>query len=337
MATMQDVARRAGVSLSTVSYALSGSRPVSEATKRRIAEAMADLDFRPNAMARGLASRRSHTLALTLPAAQQGLGGTLAEFVASAAATAREAGYHLVLWPLGSGDAEEVSDLARQGLADGVLLMEVGLTDPRVAALRAAEVPFTAIGRTADLSDLVHVDVDFEATTAEAVAHLVELGHRRIGFLNHSQASFDRGYGAAHKARQGFRDAMAARGLTPLDVLCEESPLAGREAMAGMLAAEPGLTALVTMNEIATFGALAALADAGLRVPQDFSVLGIVTSPGIGQMSHPVLSTMHAPGAELGRLAVRALLDLLAGRPVHAGTLVTCRFEPGGSTGPAPH
>ncbi len=99
MATMQDVARRAQVSLSTVSYALSGTRPVSDATRRRIEDAMAELGYQPNAMARGLASRRSHVLALIYPAMEKGLGGTVAEFVSSAAETARENGYHLVLWP----------------------------------------------------------------------------------------------------------------------------------------------------------------------------------------------------------------------------------------------
>lgn len=337
MATMQDVARTAGVSLSTVSYALSGARPVSVATKARIDAAMHELDFQPNAMARGLASRRSQTLALTYPAIEQGLGGTAAEFVASASARARTLGYHFVLWPFGPHEADEIRALAQQGMADGVLLMEVCLKDDRVDALRAAGVPFTMIGRTEDTTGLTYVDIDFERTTEEAVAHLTALGHEHIGFLNHSEDSWRRGYAATRWAREAYRSAMTSRGLVAHDVLCHESPLAGRHAATELLAADPGMTAVITMNEMATFGLMAELRDRGRRIPEDVSVLGIVTSPGVGQMSSPTLTTLHAPGAELGSRAVDALLALLRGEdPERPAPLVGCRLEPGETTARAP-
>ncbi|MCL3860460.1 LacI family DNA-binding transcriptional regulator [Actinotalea sp. K2] len=336
MATMQDVARRANVSLSTVSYALSGARPVSASTKARIDEAMRELGFRPNALAQGLASRRSRTLALIFPAMDVGISGTVTEFVASAARTAKEHGYHLVLWPFGADQAEEIRDLVHQGMADGVLLMEVRLQDDRVDALHTAGLPFTLIGRTADVDGLTCVDIDFDRTTEDAVAHLVDLGHRHIGFLNHSAASHAARYAPTLRGQQGFREAMVRRGLEPHDVLCHESPGAGREAMAELLAREPRMTAVVTMNEIATFGATVELQDRGLRIPEDFSVLSIVTSPGVGAMSNPPLTTMHAPGAELGRLGVEALVRLVGGGPGGpAPVLISCRLEIGGSTAPA--
>ncbi len=335
MATMQDVATLARVSLSTVSYALSGARPVSAATKERIEAAMAELGFRPNALARGLASRRSHTLALTFPAMETGIGGTVAEFVRSAAESARSHGYHLVLWPFGPHEAGEIRDLAQQGMADGVLLMEVCLDDARVEALHAAGVPFTMIGRTRDTTGLPYVDVDFDRTTEEAVEHLVRLGHRRIGFINHSAASQAAGYAPTIRAEQGFRDAMGRRDLAAACVHSDESPGAGRAAMAQLLAVEPGMTAVVTMNEMATFGATVELQARGLSIPDDVSVLSIVTSPGVGAMSNPVLTTMHAPGAQLGSAAVEALLHLLEGSTDPAPpVLLPCRLEPGASTGP---
>jgi len=337
VATMQDVARTAGVSLSTVSYALSGARPVSAATKARIEAAMRALDFHPNAMARGLASRRSQTLALTYPAVEQGLGGTAAEFVASAAARARALGYHFVLWPFGPHEADEIRALAQQGMADGVLLMEVCLQDQRVEALRAAGVPFAMIGRTEVTAGLTYVDIDFERTVQEAVAHLAALGHEHFGFVNHSEESWRRGYAATRWARESFRSAIADRGLVGHDVLCHESPLAGRRAALELLSNDPDLTAIITMNEIATFGLLAELRDGGRSVPEDISVLGIATSPGVGQMSSPPLTTLHAPGAELGRRAVDALVAMLRGEePPEPSALVPCRLEPGASTARAP-
>ena len=337
MATMQDVARHAQVSLSTVSYALSGTRPVSAATKARIDTAMAELGFRPNAMARGLASRRSSTLALIFPAMESGLSGTVTEFVASAAAAAREHGYHLVLWPFGAHQADEIRDLVRQGLADGVLLMEVRLEDPRVAALHAAGLPFTMIGRTREVEGLAYVDIDFDRTTEDAVDHLTALGHEHIGFLNHSRESQEAGYGPTLRADVGFRAAMTRRGLVASSVLCHESPQAGRRAISELFEADPDMTALVSMNEMATFGATVELQDRGLRIPDDFSVLSIVTSPAVGALSNPPLTTMHAPGAELGRLSVKALLGQLSadGRTPEP-VLLSCRLEAGASTGPAP-
>lgn len=335
MATMADVARLAGVSLSTVSYALSGTRPVSAATKTRIDAAMAELDFRPNAMARGLASRRSHTLALIYPA-MDAFGGTVAEFVSSASRAAREAGYHLVLWPFSADEHAEIRDLVHQGMADGVLLMEVRLQDPRVDALHAAGVPFTMIGRTGDTEGLTYVDIDFDRTVADAVAHLADLGHERIGFLNHSERSHRDGYGPTVRAGEAFRRETAARGFGAPAVLCDESPAAGRAAMADLLRQDPDLTAVIAMNEPATFGALVELQQRGLAIPEDVSVLSIVSSPGVGAISNPPLTTLHAPGADLGRRGVQALLGLVGGAATPPDpVLLPCTLEPGASVAPA--
>ncbi|NTW41646.1 MAG: LacI family transcriptional regulator, partial [Cellulomonadaceae bacterium] len=305
-------------------------------TKARIDEAMAELGFTPNALARGLASRRSRTLALIYPAMESGVGGTVAEFVRSASGAARLAGYHLVLWPFAAHEAEEIRDLVQQGMADGVLLMEVCLKDARVDALHAAGVPFTMIGRTEDVEGLTYVDIDFTRTTDEAVAHLVALGHERIGFLNHSAESHDNGYAPTLRAEAGYRAAMRSRGLTPHDVLSHESPAAGRLAVGRLLQADPGMTAVITMNEMATFGAMVELGARGLSIPDDVSVLSIVTSPGVGAMSNPPLTTMHAPGAALGRLGVQALLGLVEGTATSpTPELLPCWLEPGASTAPA--
>jgi DNA-binding LacI/PurR family transcriptional regulator len=337
MVTMQDVATRANVSLSTVSYALNGTRKISDETRARIEAAMADLGYHRNAMARGLASRRSHVLALIFPATETGIGGTVSEFVTSAAAAAREAGYHLVLWPFGTHEAHEIRDLAQQGMADGVLLMEVRLDDPRVEVLHEAGVPYTMIGRTRELEGRPYVDIDFAATTEAAVDHLVALGHRRIAFINHSAASAEAGYGPTLRAGDGFAAAMERRGLDVLSLLCDETAAAGRAAVGDLLERDPSLTAVVTMNEIATFGVMSGLQSRGLAVPVDVSVLGIVSSPGVGAMSTPPLTTLHAPGAELGRRGVQSLLARIddAGR-AHAPVLVPCDLEAGASVGPAP-
>jgi DNA-binding LacI/PurR family transcriptional regulator len=334
---MQDVAHRAGVSLSTVSYAISGVRPVAEKTRARIQQAMDELDFRPNAMARGLASRRSQTIALTFPAVENGFDGTAMEFVASAAATARQRGYHLVLWPFLEEEADEMADMALQGFCDGVIVMEVRLEDRRVEALRAAGAAFAMIGRTAHPEVGTYLDIDFDRCADEAVDYLAALGHERIALLNHSERALAAGYGPAVRIAAAFRAAMRGHGLQPVAVCSDENPVAGRQAVARLLDENPSLTALVAMNEDATYGAMAELGSRGLVVPRDFSVLSIVSSPGVSQRSNPTLTTMNAPGRELGRLAVESLLGRLErdAEPVPSA-LLPCSPPAGSTTGPAP-
>ena len=164
MPTMHDVARRAKVSISTVSYAINGTRPISEETRQRIFAAMEELGYQPHALARGLASKRSRILALLFPTSERGMGSTDLEFIIGAADTARELGYNLVLWTSEINDEVELRQLLQQGLVDGVVLMEVHLHDTRIDYLRAVDFPFSIIGRCADLTGIAYADIDFEQT-----------------------------------------------------------------------------------------------------------------------------------------------------------------------------
>lgn len=336
--TMQDVARRAGVALSTVSAALAGSRPVAPATRARVLTAAAELGFHPNALARGLAGRRSHVLALTHPVGAAGIGRTSAEFVMGAAGAAQRLGYQLVLWPYDVDDAAGLLEVAHQGLADGVLVMEVHAHDARVRALREAGVPVVLVGRSHDPADadLPTVDVDFDATLRDAVGHLADLGHRRIAFVNHAAHRLADGHGPTLRAAAAYTGEVVARGLEPAQVYAEESVPGGRAALAALLDGPgPAPTAVITMNEDATFGVAAELAVRGVPVPGRVSVLAVVSSPAVAGQTVPPLTTLHAPGAQLGRAGVDALLALLDGS-APPPVLERCRFVDHGSTGPAP-
>lgn len=334
MASMADVARRANVALSTVSYALNGTRPVSPKTHERIQRAMRELGYRPNALARGLASRRTRNIALVFPAVERGLGITELEFVTSAAEAAGEHGYHLVLWSTPVDDTDGLARLTQQGLVDGVLLMEVHLADDRVRMLRAEDVPFCLIGRT-DANDDSFADIDFAQTTRDAVAHLAGLGHTTIGFVNHSAASHQAGYGPSVRAAEGIEAAAAAHGVTVVSRFCHDSPAAGRRVFEELTAAAPEVSAVVLMNERAGAGVLAGIAERGQRVPEDYSVLSIVSSARVAEMTSPPLTTFTPPSADLGRLGVRVLIDNLEGRsgpPVQQ--LLPCALVLRDSTGP---
>ena len=163
MATRADVARLAGVSPATVSYAISGKAPISEETRDRVYAAMRELQYTPNVMAQALAGRRSRIIAMLLPSQERALSNADMEYMLGAASAARELGYHLLLWPTVDRDVEEVVALGQAGLLDGVILMEVRMQDERVALLRDAKVPFSLIGRTADEhEEPLFSDRDFE-------------------------------------------------------------------------------------------------------------------------------------------------------------------------------
>jgi DNA-binding LacI/PurR family transcriptional regulator len=338
MATMNDVARLAGVSVSTVSYVLTGTRPISEATRERVLAAMTELGYEPNAMARGLASRRSGILGLLLPMDERGLGATETAFVTGAAAAASKAGYHLMLYPLGVDDVESLRRLASQRLLEGVLVMEVRFKDPRIDVLREIGVPLVLIGRTADTTGLPYVDIDFDQTVRDAVGHLVSLGHRRIVFVNHSAAEIDSGYGPARRSRDAFRDAMTGHGLEPIMIPAGDTAAGGRRALAAALDRAPDLTGILAMNESALFGILGGLGERGLAVPADVSVVSMVTSPQVAELASPALTALTSPGSALGRIGLEVLLNRLSGDPggeIHQ-ELLPCTLQVRGTSGPPP-
>jgi Transcriptional regulators len=338
MATITDVARLAGVSVSTVSYVLSGTRPISAATALKVRAAMDELGYQPNAFARGLASRRTRTLGLMFPTPERGLGMTKLEFITSAAQACREAKYQMVLWTTQIHESAELKALTGSGLVDGVIVMEVRLVDERIDLLREAGLPFTLIGQTQNTQDLSYVDIDFEATVREAVRHLTELGHTQIALLTRSESEFIDRYGPTVRVNDAFAAVMAERGLTPRALPCADDPEAGRVAFADFLDDSPDLSAIISMNDRATVGVIDAIEGAGWSVPGDFSVMSLVTSATVAQLSRPRLTTLAPQTALLSRRAVHKLVAQIEGTdPPEESPLLPCLLDMGASTGPKPH
>ena len=332
---MLDVARRAKVSISTVSYALNGTRPISDATRDRIMAAMKELGYRPHPLARGLASKRSRILAILFPAIERGLGMTELDFVSSAAHAASKNGYHLVLWSAETNDPRELRLLTQQGLVDGVILMEINLNDERVNLLRELEFPFSMIGRCGDDHAGGNVDIDFKQTVDDTLAYLSGLGHSTIAYLNQSRAAFETGYGPVVRTHAAFEAYLQTSGLKGVARFCRPTPDAGYEEARAVLAGYPDLTAIVTMNERAIPGILRAIAERGWRLPDDFSLVSIVSSVRMAEMMNPRLTTMEPPSRELGRLATELLIDHLEGAgEENPQILIPCRLVVGDSSGP---
>lgn len=338
MPTMIDVAKRAGVAVSTVSYAINGTRPITDETRQRVFQAMEELGYRPNMLARGLVTKRSRIVALLFPTSGRGLGLTELGFVTGAADAAREHNYNLVLWPLDVADTNQLRELVQQGLVDGVIVMEVHTHDPRIDLLRELEIPFTLIGRTSDAERSNYVDIDFAQTMQDAVAHLVHLGHTHIGFVNHSREKYAAGYGPAVQTQVGFARAMAAHQLTPYSRFSPTNPQGGYDAFEGLLTEDPDLSAVIAMNERAIPGILQAIAEHGWSVPDNFSLVSVVSSQNVAHMSIPPLTSLDSPNVELGWLGTERLIQQLEGAGEHelSSDLLPCRLVVRGSSGSVP-
>jgi DNA-binding LacI/PurR family transcriptional regulator len=335
MPTMIDVAKRAGVALSTVSYAINGTRPISEETRQRVFAAMEELGYKPNALARGLASKRSRIIAFHFPVPERGVGLTEIEFITSAAHAARENGYEMVLWTSEMYNMEELRQSTQQGLVDGVVAMEVYLNDERIHLWREVGLPFSLIGRNADTTGICYVDADFESAALDTVNYLIGLAHTHIGFLNQSRLVLDAGYGPAVRTQLGYEQAMRAAGLTGVVQHCQAAAPAGYEIFDDLLAADPDLTALITINDRAVPGVVQAVMDHHWRIPDDFSLVVIGSSGCVAELMTPPVTTVEMDISEMGRLGVELLIQHLEGREQdHTQILLPCHLVVRGSTGP---
>ncbi|MGN8026540.1 LacI family DNA-binding transcriptional regulator [Microbacterium sp. 22242] len=308
---MQQVADRAGVSISTVSFVVNGTKPVTPETRERIQEAIDELGYRRNAVARALASQRSRVIALLFPLLEHQLN----PFVEAAATAARAKGYNLVLWPIRNDNAAaEVTSLIKTGIADGALLMEVTLEDERVTRLREAAAPFVLIGRTRDTEGIDYVDIDFESTTARALADLVALGHREVSLVvEDNDGTPLSGYAPPPRVEQAFADAALASGVHGFSVRLPRGPASGERLAEILIAEAPRTTAVISMHRDANFGLTNVLRRRGVVVPRDLSIVMLSAPESAGAVLDPAIATYAQPAEELGRLATEALIARLEG------------------------
>jgi DNA-binding LacI/PurR family transcriptional regulator len=306
-----EIARRAGVSRSTVSYALSGKRPVAAGTRKRIQDVIDELGYRPNATARALKEGRTRTIGLVIPPAGNRLSHMQLDFVASVVDAAARVDLDVLLSPSGGDHDRSFERLVSESRVDGVILMEIRLRDTRVDRLRQAGLPFVGIGHTADEEAMCWIDVDYAGLISHSVRHLADLGHRKVALISRSKELVASGYGPALRAREGFTAAAAERGLEGVEVTCGDDARSGQESIEGLLRAHPDLTAVTTINEAALPGIQRALADAGLAVPYDFSVTGVAAQLWAEDF-RPPLTAADVPALDMGEQAVSLLVERIA-------------------------
>ncbi|MBB5801822.1 DNA-binding LacI/PurR family transcriptional regulator [Saccharothrix ecbatanensis] len=306
-----EIAKRAGVSRSTVSYALSGKRPVSTATAQRINNVIAELGYRPNASARALAEGRTRTLSLVIPPASRRLTDVQLGFVASVVEAAAKHDLDVLLSPSGGDHDRSFERVVTGRRVDGVILMEILVDDPRVARLEQEALPFVTIGHVERPGASSWVDVDYAELINRCVHHLADLGHRNVVLINRSDELVAAGYGPAMRSTTGFLAAAEQRGLTAHTACCADEPAAGLACFEDIRSRWPDVTAAVTINEAALPGLQRALRHAGLDVPGDFSITGVIANR-LAEDFHPPLTAADVPAEEMARLAVDLLVERIA-------------------------
>ncbi|MBC7268730.1 MAG: LacI family DNA-binding transcriptional regulator [Streptomyces sp.] len=332
MVKITDVARHAGVSPSTVSYALSGKRPISEETRRRVEDSIRALGYRPHAGARALASSKSNVLALVVPLRAGIHVPVVMEFAVSVVTTARAHDHDVLLLTQEEGE-DGLRRVADTALVDALILMDVQLDDPRLPLLRSLERPSVMIGFPADAEGLTCIDLDFRAAGELCVDHLAALGHRVVALVGSPPEVYVRGTAFAQRVVQGFTAAADRHRLSSVVHPCEASPAAARAAAERLLREQPALTGVVVHNEPVLEPLIDTFEQLGLRVPGDLSVTAICPREQAESVRVPVTS-VALPSTEIGTRAVELLMGKLGGEAVDEATLLPARLTVRASTAP---
>ena len=324
-ATITDVARLAGVAASTVSRALSNPGRVNAVTRQRVEEAASALSYIPSSQARSLASGRTGTVALLVPDIANPF---YFDLVRGSQRQLRAAGYAQLL--VDTEESKEVEadtlELMRKS-ADGVILAASRLDEDQLIQA-AARQPLVTVNR--DLPDVPSVLIDTPTGVRQALTHLHSLGHRRIAYV----AGPVRSWSSAR--RWEALQSAAAELAVELSFLGPWAPNAAAGATAADSVASSDVTACIVFNDLLAIGMLGRLAQRGIRVPDDLSIVGTDDIFG-SDFCHPPLTTVAAPIEEAGRVAVTMLLSRLArsGTP-RMRTILPTYLRTRQSSGPAP-
>lgn len=320
MATIGDVARIAGVSRSTVSYALSGKRAISLETRERIDEAIAELGFTPNAGARALATSQTMVIGLFVQFFRDEFSPAMLQYVLPISDAAREAGYDILMVTEEDGP-HALRRITDSDMVDGVVLLNVGHDDPRVSPLRAARQPGALVGLPKDTEGLDVFDLDFGEAARMLVDRLYGLGHRDIALVTPPQHVYERGGAYAWRFRDAALERGARYGLHITAHYGESQQPAITRSLNAVLDSRPTVTALVVHNDASIAALPTVLRERRVEVPRDLSVVSLYSNNFGRTFSLPYTAVETSPD-ELGRRAVGQLLQRIAD-PERAGAPLT--------------
>ena len=321
-----DIARVAGVSHSTVSRALHDNPLISADLRFQIQKIAQEMGYTPNAVAQSLKDQRTHTVGLVVTTIADPFVGRVVRGIEE---VAQEANVNIFLGVSNNDPEREMAVIEsfHRRRVDGIIVTAARISAEQSERMAHIHVPAVLINQQAEVGfDLLHtVSVDDYDGACQAAQHLLDLGHRAIGYV-----------GAGNRPRsnttrlQGYRDVLTAAGISPQPAWIKTTPpdhryhsedeADGRQLTLELV--EEGVTAVFCYNDMIAVGALMACRERGIPVPEGLSVVGFDDIE-IAQYVTPPLTTIHQPKLRLGQLAMEMLLDLMAGKPVVDQVLAT--------------
>ncbi|WP_448060473.1 LacI family DNA-binding transcriptional regulator [Cellulomonas hominis] len=328
--TIRDVAALAGVSTATASRVLSGHPATSPDARRKVADAATELGFRPNAQARSLRMTRTDTIGVLVSDVRNPFFAEIAHTVAQ---SAKDAGMATLLCDANESiDQQDRSlDLLLSQRVDGMIVTPQGDGSGSLRQILTLGLPVVFVDRTIDGVDVPSVTSDNRTGIEDAVRHLVDLGHRRIGYVAGPQET-----STGRERLAAFRDAVARHELDDDPALVYQGDFQAASGAAGgraLLDLPEPPTAVLAADSLMTFGLLMVCQERAVRIGTDLSVIGYDDIDAFRLVDPPLTVIAHDPG-RMGTLAVEMIRALLAGQPVASAVLATSLVERG-STGPA--
>ncbi len=319
--TMSDVAKKAGVSLMTVSRVINNKGDVSSETRQRVLKVISGLGYRPSAIARSLATRETATIGLVIPDVSNAY---FAEVTRGVEHLAYSRGYHVFLCNTEEDPQRELAVIQslEEKRVDGLILCSSRLEEEKLISIIANLPAVVLVNRRLQQTSgdaLDSVNLDDERCGRIVARHLIQCGHQHIGFLAGPPASYS---GAGR--RQGFLASLQESGIDVADewvMPCQPSVEGGYQTARSLLAANPQLTALFCFNDLVAVGALQACNELKRRVPQDLAIVGHDDIP-VAALVSPALTTCRVPRYELGARAANALIERLRGCPDDCSQIV---------------
>ncbi|HMN00887.1 MAG TPA: LacI family DNA-binding transcriptional regulator [Anaerolineales bacterium] len=337
MATLKDVAKISGVSIKTVSRVVNNQSDVSPETRQKVQQAILELGYQPNTMARSLANGRTDTIGVIIPySANYVFTHPFFTEVLRGIAEVLSANNLNILLHLAHGNTPYVN-LYTQRQADGLILMSIPLGDPNLEGLAASGIPYIGTCRIAENDNSTHwVDADFAGGIEQAMEYLISLGHGRIALLTGSRSLV-----SVRLREQGYRSALKKNNLQLTDEYILEGNFTSESGHAlatqAMKLSHPP-SALICGDDMMAFGAVQALKELDLRVPEDVSVVGF-DDVSLARFSSPPLTTIRQDTYQKGRIAAETLLSFIRGShdSVPAQIMLDTSLVIRNSTAPAKH
>ncbi|MBP1996491.1 catabolite control protein A [Paenibacillus eucommiae] len=306
--TIYDVAREAGVSMATVSRVVNNNPNVKPQTRKKVFEAIERLGYRPNAVARGLASKKTTTVGVVIPDISNSIFAEVARGIEDIANMYH---YNIILCNADKKKEKEIRviNTLLEKQVDGLLFMGGVVTQDHIQAFNTSSVPIVLCGTKEEGNSFPSVDIDHEIAAFDAVNVLISQGHRNIGMISGTLEDPANGY----SRYQGYKRALEEAGIPIRDNYVRVGNYryeSGIEATKYFLSLDPKPTAIFSATDEMAIGAIHTIQDHGLKVPDDVSVIS-VDNIRMASMVRPMLTTVAQPMYDIGAVSMRLLTKLM--------------------------